>query len=119
LGEVERAIAAVLQLIDHRVPVRRPAAQSGEHERVELSPEHVRLHAASIPSVARYQRSFLQTWSLGPTSWSDTALNTSCWTASYLPRPGPTHWTSGVTPGPITVTRSRSPGAGPRVSVDG
>ena len=54
------------------------------------------------------QRSDLQTLSL-PSIESKSRLNALSASESYAPSAAPSHWTSGVTPGPITVMRWRSP----------
>ena len=49
-------------------------------------------------------------------TWSKIAVTDAWAERSADASPGPSHWITGVTPGPITVMRYRSPGAGGRIA---
>src|ERR1700737_2339511 len=44
LRQLEGAAAAALDLLDHRITMRRPARQRGEHDHVEVPFEHFAFH---------------------------------------------------------------------------
>jgi hypothetical protein len=103
---------------------RRPGRRRGSHDGTAFG---FRLKLSAASGVARQrpevrgvraaaaQRSGAHFLSPAMTESKTAVIDAAC-DLSAAVRPGPSHWITGVTPAPMTVTRYRSPGAGGRIA---